>query len=155
METGNNHKVIVRRKHRGRRFVLLLLLVAGGLLAISVKQSVEGSPSMKADRYYVRVSGCDDGGRAYLNNNLIVDVGFDEDSNWLDITEDVAQGKDEIKFEAINRTGAITYVFQVKKNDTIIFEQACGKVKEIGCENNRAFRVGKARKFTYTIRRDE
>jgi hypothetical protein len=123
--------------------------------AKSVKQSVAVSPSVKADRYYVRVSGCDDGGRAYLNNNLVVDVGFDEDSNWLDITEDVAQGKDEIKFEVINRTGAITYVFQVRKNDTIVFEQACGKAKEIGCENNRAFRVGKARKFTYAIRRDK
>lgn len=133
----------------------MLLLIGGSLLAISVKHSVEGSSPVKADRYYLRVSGCDDGGRAYLNNELVVDVGFDEDSNWLDITEDVAQGKGEIKFEVINRTGAITYVFQVKKNDTIVFEQACGKVKEIGCENNRAFRVGKARKFTYTIRRDE
>ncbi|HEX8491385.1 MAG TPA: hypothetical protein VF658_00960 [Pyrinomonadaceae bacterium] len=155
MERRDNNKVIVRRERKGRRLVLLLLLIAASLLAASVKQSVEGSTPVKADRYYVRVSGCDDGGRAYLSNNLIVDVGFDEDSNWLDITEDVAQGKDEIKFEVINRTGAITYVFQVKKNDTIIFEQACGKVKEIGCENNRAFRVGKARKFTYTISKDE
>jgi hypothetical protein len=155
MQPGNDYKITARREHKVRRFVLLLLLIAGGLLAISVKQSVEGSTPVKADRYYLRVSGCDDGGRAYLNDNLVVDVGFDEDSNWLDITEDVAQGKDEIKFEVINRTGAITYVFQVKKNDTIIFEQACGKAKEIGCENNRAFRVGKARKFTYNIRKDE
>lgn len=155
MELRNNHKVAARRQGKVRRFCLLLILIAGSALVISVKQSVEGSSPVKADRYYVRVSGCDDGGRAYLNNNLVVDVGFDEDSNWLDITEDVYQGKDEIKFEVINRTGAITYVFQVKKNDTIVFEQACGKAKEIGCENNRAFRVGKARKFTYTIRRDE
>jgi hypothetical protein len=155
MEMRNNYKVTARLERKVRQLVLLLLLIVGGLLVISVKQSVEGSPAMHADRYYLRVSGCDDGGRAYLNNNLIVDVGFDEDSNWLDITEDVVKGKDEIKFEVVNRTGAITYLFQVKKNDTIIFEQACGKVKEIGCENNRAFRVGKARKFTYTIRRDE
>lgn len=110
---------------------------------------------LTSDRYYIRVSGCDDGGKAYLNNTLIVDVGFDEDSNWLDITDDVAQGKDKIKFEAINKTGAITYVFQVRKSDKIIYEQSCGKVKEIGCENNRAFRVGKARKFTYTIGRNQ
>jgi hypothetical protein len=155
MQPGNDYKVTAWREHNVQRFVLLSLLIAGGLLAISVRQSVEGSTHVKADRYYLRVSGCDDGGRAYLNDNLVVDVGFDEDSNWLDITEDVAQGKDEIKFEVINRTGAITYVFQVKKNDTIIFEQACGKAKEIGCENNRAFRVGKARKFTYNIRKDE
>ncbi|HEY0380279.1 MAG TPA: hypothetical protein VGC87_25420 [Pyrinomonadaceae bacterium] len=141
----------LRNSYKLRRFALPVLLIAGGILVLSV----EAFPLVKADKYYVRVSGCDDGGRAYLNDQLIVDVGFDEDSDWLDITEDVARGKDEIKFEIINKTGAITYVFQVKKNDTIIFEQACGKAKEFGCENNRAFRVGKARKFTYTISRDE
>ena len=155
MEPRNDHHMTARRDHKIRRFVLLAFVIAGSMIALPVKQPVEGSSHAKADRYYVRVSGCDDGGRVYLNNNLIVDVGFDEDSNWLDITEDVAQGKDEIKFEVINRTGAITYLFQVKKNDTIVFEQACGKVKELGCENNRAFPVGTARKFTYSIRRDE
>jgi hypothetical protein len=134
--------------------VLLLLLTAQGLLAFPVRQAGKGSALVMADRYYLRVSGCDDGGRAYLNDRLVVDVGFDEDSDWLDVTEDVARGKGEIKFEVINRTGAITYVFQVRKNDALIFEEACGKAKETGCENNRAFPVGKARKFTYTIRRD-
>jgi hypothetical protein len=155
MEPENSYKVTARREYKVRRLGFLLLLIAAGLLALAVEQSVAGSSPLKANRYYLRVSGCDDGGRAYLNDKLIVDVGFGEDSNWLDITEDAAQGKGEIKFEVINKTGAITYVFQVKKNDTIVFEQACGQVKEIGCENNRAFRVGKARKFTYTIRRDE
>ena len=156
MEPKSNDHAIVRREDKVRRLaLLLLLLIAGSILAIRAQQSVAGRAPLMTDRYYLRVSGCDDGGRAYLNNNLVVDVGFDEDSNWLDITEDVIQGKDEIKFEVINRTGAITYVFQVKKNDTIVFEQACGKAKEIGCENNRAFRVGKARKFSYTIRKDE
>jgi hypothetical protein len=155
MGPRNSCKVTARREYKVQRLGFLLFLIAASLLAISLKQSVAGSSPLKADRYYLRVSGCDDGGRAYLNNKLIVDVGFGEDSNWLDITEDLAQGKGEIRFEVINRTGAITYVFQVKKNDTIIFEQACGQVKEIGCENNRAFRVGKARKFTYTIHRDE
>jgi len=143
--------------NNSRKLTILLvaLLIAGSMLAISGQQSFQGSTTVKGDRYYLRVSGCDDGGRAYLNGELVVDVGFDEDSNWLDITEDVAQGKDEIRFEVINKTGAITYVFQVRKNDAIVFEQACGKVKEIGCEHNRAFRVGKARKFTYTIRKDK
>ena len=138
----------LRNCYKLRRLVLLVLFIAGSVLIIS------GSTRVNADRYYVRVSGCDDGCRAYLDGQLIVDVGFDEDSDWLDITEDVARGKDEVRFEVINRTGAITYIFQVRKNDAIVFEEACGKAKEIGCENNRAFRVGKARKFTYTIHRD-
>lgn len=146
---------ITRLAHKARRLALSLLFIATSILAIVTVQAMKGSAPSVADRYYLRVSGCDDGGRAYLEDKLIVDVGFDEDSNWLDITDDVASGKDEIRFEVINKTGAITYLFQVKKNDTVIFEQTCGKAKEIGCENNRAFRVGKARKFTYTVRKDE
>jgi hypothetical protein len=120
-----------------------------------IQQTVAGPPPVKTDRYYLRVSGCDDRGRAYLNNQMIVDVGFDEDSNWLDITEAVVRGRDEIRFEVVNTTGAITYVFQVRKNDTMVFEQACGKAREVGCENNRAFRVGIARQFTYAISTDK
>ncbi|MEK6337200.1 MAG: hypothetical protein AABM67_19945 [Acidobacteriota bacterium] len=123
------------------------VLVSFQLLG-TAKQGISGS-----NRYYVRVSGCDDGGKAYLNNRLIVGVGFDEDSNWLDITEDLARGKGEIKFEVLNKTGAITYLFQVKKNDTIVFEETCGKARVVGCENNRAFPVGTLRQFTYTIRK--
>ncbi len=143
------------RHYKFRLLIVLFLIISGSLLDLSDKRSVKGSPLLTADRYYLRVSGCDDGGRAYLNNTPVVEVGFDEDSNWLDITEDVTQGKDKITFEVINKTGAITYNFQVKRNDTIIFQETCGKVKEIGCENNRAFRIGKARQFTYTIDKDK
>ncbi len=83
----------------------------------------------------------------------MVDVGFDEDSNWLDITEDLKRSRNRIRFEVKNKTGAITYIFQVKRNDTIIYDQSCGTVKVVGCENNRAFRVGIARRFTYLIPR--
>lgn len=146
---------IISRRSNLRRWMLLVALISGSIIGISVKQSAAEPVPFKADRYYVRVSECDDGGKVYLNNDLIVDVGFDEDSNWLDITEDVAQGKDEIKFEVVNKTGAITYNFQVKRNETIVFQENCGKVKEVGCENNRAFKVGKARKFTYKISSDK
>ncbi|HKQ99987.1 MAG TPA: hypothetical protein VJT09_04900 [Pyrinomonadaceae bacterium] len=155
MRQRGNQEVTTGRESKSLRLFLLLMITAAALFTLFVRQSVEGSAPVKEDRYYLRVSGCDDGGRAYLDDNLMVDVGFDEDSNWLDITEDVARGKNEVRFEVINKTGAITYIFQVRKNETVIFEQACGKAKEVGCENNRAFRVGKARKFTYTIGRDE
>lgn len=155
MEPKSNQQAVAWRLDKGLRLVLLLLLIACLIVALSPEQSAAVSTPFRADRYYLRVSGCDDGGRAYLDNKLLVDVGFDEDSNWLDITEDVIRGKGEIRFEVINRTGAITYLFQVKKNETMVFEQGCGKAKEIGCENNRAFRVGKARQFNYTIAQDE
>lgn len=155
MEQKDRCVANARRSTKFPGLALLSLLITGSIFAIAAVQAKTGRDPLTLDRYYLRVAGCDDGGRAYLDDKLIVDVGFDEDSNWLDITEDVARGKDEIRFEVVNRTGAITYLFQVRKNETVIFEQACGKAKELGCENNRAFRVGTARKFTYTVRKDE
>jgi hypothetical protein len=104
-----------------------------------------------ADRYYIRVTGCDDGGRAYLNKTQVVDVGFGEDSRWLDITDDLTKKDNKIKFEVVNKTGAITYLFQVRKNNTLVYNQSCGTAGVAGCEDNRAFRLGVAREFTYTI----
>jgi hypothetical protein len=153
MVLTRNNRTSFWQRFNFRHWILLLILLC--LPGISLKQSVASSSFSEVNRYYIRVSECDDAGKAYLNNDLIVNVGFDEDSNWLDVTEDVLQGRNQIKFEVINKTGAITYNFQVKRNNTIVFEQSCGKVKEVGCENNRAFKVGKARKFTYTIGKDK
>jgi hypothetical protein len=119
--------------------------------ASSGQQISNISKSPEVDRYYLRVSSCDDGGRAYVNGTLMVNVGFNEDSNWLDITEDLVKDKNKIKFEVVNKTGAITYLLEVKKNETIVYREACGQVQILGCENNRAFRVGVARSFTYII----
>lgn len=154
MKSGCDYKSSARGNGAALRFGVFVLVLTALLLSVPSRRAVEGATPPKDDRYFLRVSGCDDGGRAYLNNNLIVDVGFGEDSNWLDITQDIAGGKADIKFEVINKTGAITYVFQVRKNNKMIFEQACGTVAVVGCENNRAFRVGSPRKFNYTIRKE-
>jgi hypothetical protein len=83
----------------------------------------------------------------------MVNVGFDEDSNWLDITDHIRKGRNQVSFKALNKTGAITYLFQVRKDDSIIFERTCGAVKVVGCENNKAYRIGVAAQFTVTIRK--
>lgn len=121
------------------------------LMAVCVAQPLSRTPPA-VDRYYIRVSACDDGGKAYINGKLVVNVGFDEDSNWLDITEDLVRSRNSVRFEVKNRTGAITYLFQVKRNDSVIYQESCGTVKILGCENNRAFRVGIPRSFTFPIR---
>jgi hypothetical protein len=125
------------------------------LMAVSAanldSQVSESSELRDGDRFFVRVSACDDGGRAYVNGTKIVDVGFGENSDWLDVTQDLVKAKNKIKFEVINKTGAITYLIQVRKNNSIVYEQACGQVAVLGCESNRAFRVGVAREFTYSI----
>lgn len=136
----------------------LVLSFPLGLLAISAglapgPRVAAKSISGNTDRYFVRVTGCDDGGRAFLNGTKIVEVGFGEDSNWLDITRDLVRRKNQLTFHVVNRTGAITYRFQVRKNGEMIYDQNCGVAGTIGCEENRAFRVGVARTFTFKIDR--
>jgi hypothetical protein len=136
------------------------LWLAGALfIAVMVISMLSSAPKVRAgsagfrgdsDRYLLRVYGCDDGGRAYLNGTLIVDVGFAEDSNWLDITQDLRR-RNEVRFQVMNKTGAITYRFQVRKNDQVVFDQNCGIAGTIGCEENRAFRIGLAREFVYKL----
>ena len=128
--------------------LLLFVLVLFGL---SYTGQARRSVSPANDRYYIRVSSCDDGGRAYLNGVQVVDVGFADDSNWLDITQDLTKKKNEVKFQVINKTGAITYRFLVRRNNEIVYDQTCGTVAVVGCEDNRAFKIGTAREFTYRI----
>lgn len=133
--------------------VLSVLTVIGAAAQSGRNRPVDAAPATLRgpDRYYIRVTGCDDGGRAYLNKTQVVDVGFGEDSRWLDITDDLTKKDNKIKFEVVNKTGAITYLFQVRKNSTLIYNQSCGTAGVVGCEDNRAFRLGVAREFTYTI----
>lgn len=134
---------------------MLMALIVVGVAAVSERQNARAAGVRVADRYYIRVTGCDDGGRAYINKTQVVEVGFGEDSRWLDVTDDLTKKDNKIKFEVINKTGAITYDFQVRRNDTVIYKQSCGTAGMYGCENNRAFRLGVAREFMFVIDRDK
>jgi hypothetical protein len=129
----------------------MVALVSLTACLLTTGSGIRTSTAAPADRYLIRVKDCDDGCRAYLNGTMVVDIGFADDSNWLDVTQDLTKKKNEVKFQVINKTGAITYRFQVRKNDEIVFDQTCGTVARVGCEDNRAFRVGTAREFTYKI----
>lgn len=132
---------------------LLLLLLISMLLGsgFTGPGGRAGATSSPADRYFIRVSSCDDGGRAFVNGVQVVEVGFGADSNWLDVTQDLTKKKNEIKFQVVNKTGAITYRFLVRHNDEIVYDQTCGTVAVVGCEDNRAFKIGTAREFTYRV----
>ncbi|MEO6393843.1 MAG: hypothetical protein ABIP75_18465 [Pyrinomonadaceae bacterium] len=129
--------------------LLLILILLGSGFNGHARRGVRSDN----DRYFIRVSSCDDGGRAFINGVQVVEVGFADDSNWLDITPDLTKKKNEIKFQVINKTGAITYRFLVRRNDQIVFDQTCGTIAVVGCEDNRAFKIGTAREFTYRIER--
>lgn len=101
--------------------------------------------------YSIRLFNCDDACRAYLNNQLVSEVGFAKDSGWTDISNRLSSGAAKLKFEVINNAGGIAYGIQVKVNGVLVVNQVCGRAGAIGCDNNAVSPAGVAREFSYTI----
>jgi hypothetical protein len=118
----------------------------------STVPSQKSKPPQPKDRYAIRIFNCDDAGRALLNGRIVADVGFGDDSGWIDVTEQLEPGINNVRFQVINKEGAITYGFQVRKNSSIAFTQECGIHHRIGCEDNRQdFPAGVSKEFNFNI----
>ena len=86
-----------------------------------------------------------------MNADGAVETKFAEDGGWIDVTEMLQDGRNQVKFTVNNEGGGIAYGIRVARNDQIVFEKTCGQAGRVGCENNRVFPRGIAREFTYTI----
>ena len=107
-------------------------------------QSALGSSS-------IRLYNCDDIGRAMLNGVPVVEVGLGQDTGRIDLTRALQPGPNELVFELFNDHGPITYGFEVRRADAIVFQETCGIVNQAGCENGRSFDHGVVRRFTFIL----
>jgi hypothetical protein len=107
-------------------------------------QSALGSSS-------IRLYNCDDIGRASLNGVPIVEIGLGQDTGRIDLTRALQPGPNELVFELYNDHGPITYGFEVRRADAIVFQETCGIVNQAGCENGRSFERGVVRRFTFIL----
>jgi hypothetical protein len=121
--------------------------MVGGALAGSPAPAVAEVPKPRT----VRLFNIDDTARVYLNGQLVSEVGLGEDSGLIDITARLSTGQNEVVFELINAHGAIAYGFQVRVGEAIVFQETCGLVMRLGCEDDRKFPPGVARRFAYTV----
>lgn len=104
------------------------------------------------DRYFVRLFNCDDSCIARIDDQDIASTGFGKDSGWIELGLAVRPTTNRIRFLVFNGQGAIAYGFQVRKNDTVVFEEICGQAGRFGCENNRTFPNNSlARTFSYEL----
>ena len=127
--------------------------VAGALVGASVGGS---SPAPAATpnppvATSVRVFNSDDVGRVSLNGEVLLEMGLGQDSGAFDITSKLSSGTNEIVFELHNAHGAISYGFEVRKGDAIVFQETCGLVFRGGCEDDRKFPPGVIRRYVYTL----
>lgn len=134
---GNTHSVDYRWD--GQRFV-------------PTRGGEQTRTSVVNDRYFVRLSNCDDSCIARINDQDIGTTGFGQDSGWIELDRKIQPGVNRIRFLVFNSRGAIAYAFQVRKNDTVVFEKVCGQAGRYGCENERVFPNNSlARTFTYEL----
>jgi hypothetical protein len=101
----------------------------------------------------VRLFNNDDAGRVFLNGALVRQAALGEDSGLVDVSSLLASGSNEIAFELVNDHGGITYGFEVRVGDAIVFQETCGIVFRAGCENDQKFPAGVVRRFTYQLQR--
>jgi len=85
----------------------------------------------------IRIYNIDDVGEAYVNGTLVKSIKYGKDSDWVDVTNYLKKGENEIRFVVINgKLGGWTYGFIVKVNGEIIFHDECGEVGQRGCRND-------------------
>ena len=96
-----------------------------------------GTPS----KYSVKLSNCADGSKVFVNKSLVEQVGFGDKSKSIDITNKLRKGPNSIEFQVLNKGGAITYTFEILRNDVAIFRASCGSHNKEDCQVNRGFPV--------------
>ena len=100
----------------------------------------------------VRVFNSDDIGRVLLNGQVLFEMGLGQDSGAVDVTSRLSPGANEVVFELVNAHGAISYGFEVRQGEAIVFQETCGLVLRVGCEDDRKFPSGIVRRYVYTLR---
>lgn len=102
------------------------------LLTDKVGATIEVSGGFTPDRYYIRVYNVDDYGYAYVNTKWVAFQTYATDSGWIDVTDDLRQGRNTITFNNNNLEHHWTYGFAVKRNSTVIYDESCGTAGDAG-----------------------
>jgi hypothetical protein len=101
----------------------------------------------------LRLFNCDDVCRAFVNGAPVSEAGFGQDSGRVDLAKWLVPGANEIVFELVNVHGGICYGFEVRLDESIVFQELCGLVAEVGCEHDRVYGAGVQRRYVYILQK--
>jgi hypothetical protein len=99
----------------------------------------------------LRLSNCDDECHAHVNGVRVATVGLGRDSGPVELAPFLREGRNEIAFELVNLRAGITYTFEVRAGEEVLFRETCGVVHDRGCDDDRRYPPGPARRFVYTL----
>jgi hypothetical protein len=116
-----------------------------GLMTSGGEAEASGHPT-------VRAFNCDDGCRIWLNGELLAEIAMGQDSGRIEVSRRLAAGgSNVVAFEVTNTHGAISYGFEVRVGEAIVFQEVCGVAARLGCEDDRPFPPGVARRYEYVF----
>lgn len=146
----------LRPRRTGTKRLVAVGAAAGGAGAVAGSRLGGSEPLAAAPPVRpptsVRVFNADDVGRVSLNGQPLFEVGLGQDSGTVDITSKLSSGANEVVFELVNVQGAISYGFEVRQGEAIVFQETCGLVFRAGCEDDRKFPAGVIRRYVYVVR---
>ena len=100
---------------------------------------------------FLQLYNCDDECHASVNGRPLVGIRLNGDSGRIDLRPYLREGRNEITFELVNRSGGIAYTFEVYRGGESVFQRTCGVALQRGCENDRRYPTGVVAQFVYTL----
>lgn len=88
--------------------------------------------------WYIRIYNVDDTGTAIVNFNVNnqYTAYYSQDTGFIDITNLVNIGNNIVEFKMHNNSGGYTWGFQLKRNDTLVFNDRAGTAGVQGANKN-------------------
>jgi hypothetical protein len=98
----------------------------------------------------VHLFNCDDDCYAFVNDQPVLTVSLGGERE-LEVDRYLRDGPNEIAFVLVNRGAGIAYGFEVKIGEALVFQQICGVIWRQGCDDDKRYPPGEARRYVYTL----
>ncbi|MBI4980152.1 DUF1566 domain-containing protein [Candidatus Woesearchaeota archaeon] len=89
-----------------------------------------------SQRVFVRAFNIDDTGEVLLDGRRILQVGYREDSGYVDITSHIKSGMNFLRFIAKNQLGGYTWGLEIRCGDGLKYSSVAGQAGKFGAHQN-------------------
>lgn len=117
------------------RNIIMLKLVT--VSPTHIEKKITLGPYDGYHRYYIRMyKDTDDTSKVKVNRQLVATMSFKQDSGWIEITGYLLEGDNTIELTDENGNEGWAYGFELKKDDSVIWNDSCGTPDSLGCRDD-------------------
>jgi hypothetical protein len=125
---------------RGLVYRKIITLKLATVSPTFIDKKIALGPYDSYQRFYIRMhKDLDDNAKVRVNGQPVATMSFRQDSGWIEITAYLIEGDNtiELTYENAPESGW-AYGFELKRNDSIIWDDSCGIIGSIGCKDDDA-----------------